>query len=77
MFKSEALNFILEAELKAGNTIFEQSAWPPKCSKLIILKNRFSKNYDSALLTYRRLDEPHYWYSEYLTLDGDECIACR
>ena len=77
LFQSKELNEILKSELDAGNQIIEESAWPPKCSKLILLKTHFHRVYVVDTLTYNKPADPHHWYEEYLSKDGCECIACR
>lgn len=77
MFKEDILNEILNEELAAGNKIAEDTNWPPDCEKLIILEYSFKKKYPTEKLNYKVINDPHYWYSEYATLDGRECLACR
>ena len=78
MFESNALNRILELEIGLGNEIVEDTEWPPKCKKLIILKNRFSQSYSSnSKIEYHELNDPHHWFSEYRTIDVRECLACK
>ena len=77
LFKSEELNEILKSELNVGNEIVEESAWPPKCKKLIILKRRFQKTYTVESLRYSKIGDSHYWYAEYSSIDSSECLACR
>jgi hypothetical protein len=76
MFESEELNVILQMELANGNEVAEQSAWPPKCKNLVILKRRFRQQYDAGGLSYRRINDRHYWYAEYSTNNSSECLAC-
>ncbi len=76
MFESEELKAILDAELSFGNEIAEQSAWPPKCQSLVILKKRFHQPYERAALNYRLIDDRHYWYAEYATETYKEVLAC-
>ncbi|MAP94906.1 MAG: hypothetical protein CMK07_08145 [Ponticaulis sp.] len=68
---------VLETELAAGNQITEVSDWPPKCKKLVILMRRFSRAYPDAALTYQELNDPHYWFADYMVGDGEEVLACR
>lgn len=79
LFEDQILNQILHSELEAGNEIAEQSAWPPKCETLIILKYRFKRQHpsESNKIAYRVIDDRHYWYAEYATENGSECLACR
>ena len=76
MFESDALNEILQAELSRGNEVAEQSAWPPKCKNLVVLKRRFQQQYEAGDLSYRRINDKHYWYAEYSTSNNAECLAC-
>jgi len=76
-FENEALNKVFQAELAAGNRIVEQTNWPPKCQKLVILEFRFSRHYDFEGLHYREVSDPHYWFSEYGVASGKEVLACR
>lgn len=76
MFESEELNAILQAELASGNEVAEQSAWPPKCKSLVILKRRFRQQYDAGSLSYRKINDRHYWYAEYSTSNSSEFLAC-
>jgi len=77
LFESNELNAILRDELALGNEIAEESAWPPKCKKLIILKHRFIRNHKTTTLTYNQINDPHYWYADYSTIDQTECLACK
>lgn len=77
MFESSELNEILNAELARGNEVAEASAWPPKCNNLVILKRRFHKSYIFESLEYRKINDPHYWYAEYSTINSVECLACK
>lgn len=71
------LQRILEAELARGNTIAEVSAWPPKCRLLVLLKRPFSGCYDApGEVEYAKIDDRHYWKSEYRFNDGEEVLAC-
>lgn len=78
MFESKELNEILARELAIGNEIVEDSAWPPKCRRLIILKRHFNCSYPSkGVLKYSKIAGSHYWYAEYTRIDGRECLACQ
>jgi len=77
LFESNELNEILKSELARGNEIAEESAWPPKCKKLVVLKRRFNQSYDKGKLEYRKISAPHYWYAEYITSNLEECLACK
>jgi hypothetical protein len=77
LFESIELNEILKSELALGNEIAEESAWLPKCKKLIILTRRFHHSYDLGSLEYRNIKTPHDWYAQYSTSDQAECLACK
>jgi len=77
VFESNVLNTILQLELENGNEIAENSDWLPKCKKLIILKNRFHAKYELADIQYREINDSHYWFSEYATVNSQECLACK
>jgi len=77
LFVSRELNEILNAELARGNEVAEASDWPPKCKNLVILKRRFHKPYTFESLVYRKINDPHYWYAEYSTINSVECLACK
>jgi hypothetical protein len=77
VFESEKLNILLQYELANGNEIAENTDWLPKCKKLIILKGRFHKKYDLSEIQYREINDSHYWFSEYATLNNQECLACK
>jgi len=71
------LQLILAAELAAGNAIQERSAWLPACELLIILRHKFTQAYPVAPgLTYRLLNDAHYWYAEYACKGGRQVLAC-
>lgn len=72
------LQAILDAELEAGNTIVEVSAWLPKCRLIVILGHQFgTRPRDSAGVTFHQINDPHYWKAEYRYDDGSEVLACR
>ena len=75
MFRSKALNEILEGELALGNTISEVSSWPPKCQKLVILAQPFHKVYRRDGVSAFETADRHYWAFEYS--HRDETLACR
>ncbi len=77
MFQSEILNLFLQNELSQGNSIAEETTWPPNCEKLVILERMFSQKYDQSTVQYKVINDAHYWYAEYMTRDGRECLACR
>ena len=77
MFKCGQLNLILESELAKGNEVIEESAWPPKCEKLVILKDRFKLQYEEKNVVFGEIRDPHYHFFEYTTADGKECLASK
>jgi hypothetical protein len=71
------LQAILNMELAAGNSVQEISAWPPTCELLIILRRKFGQDYPLAsTVTYRVLNDHHYWYAEYSFAAGQQLLAC-
>lgn len=76
MFDSTELQQLLESELSNGNVISEATDWPPKCKNLIILKKKFRKKYEFKNLEYLLINDRHYWYAEYNSTNGLECLAC-
>lgn len=77
LFESDELNMIFQAELEKGNEVVEETSWPPKCKKLVILKNRFQISYEIDNVDYRKIQDPHYWDSEYSTYDKTEYLVCK
>ena len=77
-FKSIELNQILRAELAFGNSIVEVASWLPTCNKLIILRNKFKHKFSENTndVVFKELNDKHYWFAEYRTMDGSECLAC-
>ena len=71
------LQAILDAELAAGNSIQEISAWPPTCKLFIILRRKFRLAYSLVPpVSYRLLNDGHYWYAEYAFATGQQLLAC-
>ena len=71
------LQAIIETELAAGNSIRETNSWPPACELLIILRRKFRQVYPLAPgVTYRLVDDAHYWYAEYSFNAGQQTLAC-
>lgn len=78
IFESSELNRILNAELAQGNEIAEVTSWSPTCKKLVILVNRFHKQYGENLnLLYREIHDPRYWYAEYSSIEHSELLVCK
>ena len=76
-FENPALNALLQAELACGNEIAEVSDWPPACKRLVILAYRFSVEREVDGLQLREINDPHYWFAEYIADSGAEVLACR
>lgn len=71
------LQEILDAELRRGNVVVEVADWPPTCHLLVILKRSFHKTYDvQEDVTYRDVEDRHYWKAEYSYKNGFQCLAC-
>ena len=72
------LQAILDAELAAGNRIYEVTAWPPKCGLLVILTKDFLTNPTLPTdVTFHQIDDCHYWKAEYRYNGGMQLLACR
>lgn len=71
------LRWILDEELARGNEVREVSDWPPTCRLLVILARPFARAYEVGDdVTFRELDDPHYWKAEYGYGGGVHCLAC-
>lgn len=73
------LRNILDHELNAGNEIREISAgWPKPTSILVILKYAFKAASTSSTdgLVYKELNDPHYWFAEFLHEGTNQIVAC-
>ncbi len=71
------LQAILDAELAAGNSISDISNWPPKCELLLSLRYKFKQAHlPDANVSYRIIDDIHYWYAEYDFNDGQQIVTC-
>jgi Ribonuclease G/E len=72
------LKNILDAELKAGNTIFKTSEGDPlKTSILVLLSKPFQKIYTIGEAEYRGVNNPYYWKGEYRVPKHDHTLACK
>ncbi len=80
-FASAALQSFLEAELRAGAKIVEETSAPNwgDLKRLIILDSPFKTESwkQQAKLIFRDLHDPHYWHSEVEDSATKECVACR
>ncbi|MFO0356287.1 MAG: hypothetical protein ACK50A_04975 [Sphingobacteriaceae bacterium] len=75
---SETLKKILKSEIELGNSIAETSkGWPQKDSIIISLKQPFSDNYNFENVQFKKIDDPHYWKSEYIDKLTNHILACR
>jgi hypothetical protein len=79
--KSAALQTFLDAELGAGAKIVEGTANPNwgKLTRLIILDAPFRTTTWQAHseLTFRDINDPHYWRAEVEDVETCELVACR
>ena len=77
---SPELKFVLEAEIAAGNAVVEtHEDWPNKGSIFVMLGSPFITT-PSQLpggVTYRDVDDPHYWKAEYVHEPSAHILACR
>lgn len=73
------LRAILDAEVAAGNRICETSkGWPTPSSIVIFLSDSFKVTLGAlpSNVTYRLLNDPHYWYAEYEHSLAGHVLAC-
>jgi len=81
LLKSSTLQIFLEAELNAGAKIVEGTSNPNwgTLKRLIILDAPFRttvwKQHPS--LTFRDINDPHYWLAEIEDIATGELVACR
>jgi hypothetical protein len=69
------LRAILDAELAAGNSIAEVAeAWG--LGVLLVLPFRLTHAV-SDRITFRPVNDPHYWLAEYNCAEPKQFIACR
>jgi len=74
----EDMKYILDAELKNGNTITETSrVWPIENGLNVWLKRSFAKDYCSVSsdLKYRYLGDPHNGEAEYCNPQTKQLIT--
>ena len=76
MFTSAELTRILDQELERGNEVGQHSSWPPNLETVITLKYRFGTRYKDNGLSYKTLNDPHYWYAEYVSRRSKEMLTC-
>lgn len=77
----EELRPLLEAELAAGNTIFEtwKGNWPIEKCLYIMLAFPFRVNHEhlSAGLSFHSLNDPHQWKEEIICDRTRHVLACH
>jgi hypothetical protein len=75
-----ALQDILAAELAVGNTVQEdwRGDWPESGCRLVLLKMPFRTRIrrDIPGVTFRNVNDPHYWKAEYRDESLREYLAC-
>lgn len=72
------LKAILDAELDAGNLIFEASrGWPQKESIFVGLAEPFKKQHAvSKGVSFENTNDPHYWKAAYIFDDPRHILVC-
>lgn len=76
MFQSAGLNRILQYEIARGNKVRQRSPWPPNIETAVTLKFRFDTACKESGVTFRVLNDPHYWYAEYVSSQSKEMLVC-
>ena len=70
------LKKILDLELDLGNKIVETSqGWPKPNSIFIALEKPFLKVYSNPNVTFKNVNDPHYWKMEYSK--NNHLLVCR
>lgn len=65
-----ALQFILDAELKAGNKVMDvMSDYPDPGSICVTMQHRFKRRYKTGGVQFNLTNDPHYWYADYSTTE--------
>lgn len=65
----QALQKVLDAELKAGNKVTDVNRnYPDEGSICVTLVKRFKNKYKDKELVYSLCNDPHYWYADYCTI---------
>lgn len=71
---------LLRAELAAGNEIAEvgPSMADPHAT-MVLLSHRFraAPAQPPAEVAFRVINDPHWWYAEYVHTASKDCLACR
>lgn len=75
---SEKLSRIVQEEIKRGNRVVETAkGWPETRTVMVFLEKPFSGDYSHLKLTFRDVDDPHYWKSEYFDEQTGHVLACK
>lgn len=78
-FASPLLNGILDRELDAGNTVVEDGPGWGEMHRLMMLAGPFqtARNEIDPRLSYREVNDRHYWLAEIEDPLTRELLACR
>jgi hypothetical protein len=77
---AEPLRDMLRAELAAGNQIVELGpSMHASGATMVLLARRFlaSPPEPPQGVTFRVINDPHWWYAEYVHAATKDCLACR
>lgn len=77
---AQPLRELLRAELAAGNQIAEVGpSMHASGATMVLLARRFlvSTTQPPEGVTYRVLNDPHWWHAEYVHAATRDCLACR
>jgi hypothetical protein len=70
------LRTILAEELRLGNAVVETSeGWPG--ALMVMLRSPFARRYEEEGVSFRPIEDPHYWKEEYRVAPSDHILACR
>lgn len=75
-----SLQSILAKEVSLGNEVVESAVdWPQPGSIFIVLAQPFKSRIGELPndVTYRELNDPHYWRAEYVQRQVKHILACR
>ncbi len=76
----QSLRPLLDLELSLGNEVVESAVdWPQTGSIFIMLAKPFKASVGDLPehVTYRELNDPHYWKAEYVHSQCKHVLACR
>jgi hypothetical protein len=76
----DQLRVLLDAELAAGNAIVETfKGWPLDGSIFVMLGSPFRCRPASLPegVTFREINDPHWWKASYQHEPSQHCLACR